>query len=307
VNREEWLAGRRKGIGGSDVAPILGMSKWASPLDIYLDKRGELEAEDENEAMHWGSVLEPVIRDEYATRTGHLVEYNVEQRAHPKHAFALANLDGLVIRGRSAKPERVLEVKTSRIADGWGEEGTDEVPEAYALQVQHYMWVTGLPVTDIAVLIGGNDFRIYTVEADRELHDMLLDVERDFWQRVLDGNPPEPRSFEEAARRYRRPASATLQASEELLRYHRDLLDVREQLKRLKDVEGSLKSELAKALGDDADTLVAGDTTLATWKLAKGRKSFDRKAFSAAHPDLYREFTTTGAPSRRFLLKDVSP
>lgn len=302
MDRETFLERRRAGIGGSDVAAILGLSKWKTPLDVYLDKRGEAEAGDETEPMRWGTLLEPVVREEYARRTGFDVECPDEMLVHPEHAFAIANVDGLADGGR-----RVLEVKTSRIADGWGEDGTDEIPEVYALQVQHYLWVTGLPVADVAVLIGGSDFRLYHVEADPELHELLRAAEFEFWQRVQDGNPPEPRTYDEACKLFGRPKSSAVQASDDAIEAHQRLLAVRAQQKALKSDEDALKAEIARAMGDDADTLMAGSLVLATWKQTKGRAALDTKALKGAHPDLYAEFTKTSAPTRRFLLKDVTP
>src|SRR5690349_18206306 len=118
LDRTEFLEQRRLGIGGSDVAPILGLSKWASPLDIYLRKRGEQPEQDDNEAMLWGRALEPVIRQQYAERTGRIVRVPEAALVHPQLTFARANLDGVTDDGR------VVEVKTARTAQDWGEPGS---------------------------------------------------------------------------------------------------------------------------------------------------------------------------------------
>lgn len=192
TDRTQWLAARRAGIGGSDVAPILGLSKWRTPLDVYLDKRGELPEQEDNAAMHWGRTLEPIIRQEYANQTGATVTVPDSILAHPQYPFMLASLDGVT------DALRVFEAKTARASEGWGEPGSDEIPDAYALQVQHYMAVTGYQFADVAVLIGGSDFRIYTVAADHELQDEIIQACRVFWERVESGNPPEPITATEA-------------------------------------------------------------------------------------------------------------
>jgi predicted phage-related endonuclease len=101
----------------------------------------------------------------------------------------LASIDRL-----SKDGKRVVELKTCSAyhQNEWGEPGTDEVPEAYLVQVTHQLAVSGLQIADIAVLIGGTDFRIYTVERSDALIDRLVEIENDFWTRVCHEIPPEP-------------------------------------------------------------------------------------------------------------------
>ena len=300
-DRAAWLAARRAGIGGSDVAAILGLSQYRTPLDVYLDKRGEVtdDAAD-NPAMLWGRILEPVIRQRYSDTTGREVALPAGIMASRERPFMLANPDGFTA------DRRIFEAKTARTAAGWGEPGTDEVPDAYALQVQHYMIVTGLAVADVAVLIGGSDFRIYTVHADPALQADLIAAEAEFWTRVEEGNPPPPVTFAEAQQRFGSLAAAgTVQASQDAIQAHAALAAIRAQQKELEAAEADAKAVLALALGDAGDTLVGPDgRTLATWKLAKAPERFDAAAFRTDHPDLAAAYTRPGTPSRRMLLKD---
>lgn len=299
--RAQWLNERRLGIGGSDVAPILGLSKWSTPLDVYLDKRGEIESDDaDNDAMYWGRTLEPVIRQEYANRTGVEVSIPPSALTHPTYTFMRANVDGLT------SHRRVFEAKTARSADGWGEPGTNEVPDAYALQTQHYLAVTGYEIADVAVLIGGSDFRIYHVEADRELQNDLIHAESEFWQRVLDGRPPEPVSYADTVRAFgSADTSGNVPAGERELAAWTALKLIRSQIKELQANEEDAKALLMKALGDGGDALVGPDgKPLVTWKLAKAAKRFDMEKFKTTHPDLVEQFTVPGTQSRRFLIKE---
>ncbi len=186
--REQWLTARRSGIGGSDAASVLGLSPYRSRLALYLDKRGELQDDNgESEDMLWGRLLEPVVRQRYSDVTGRTVRMLSGLARHPNLPWMIGNLDGFV------EGEQVIyEGKTARRSDGWGEPGTDQVPEHYALQVQHYLAVTGYEAADIAVLIAGSSFRMYRIDTDRELQDMLIDAEREFWGMVERGEPPEP-------------------------------------------------------------------------------------------------------------------
>lgn len=300
AERAEWLNNRRAGIGGSDVAPLLGLSKWKTPLDVYLDKRGESAQEQaDSEPMFWGRALEPVIRQTYADRTGRTVSVPTEILRHPTHAFMLANVDGLT------DDRRVFEAKTARTGDGWGDPGTDEVPDAYALQVQHYLAVTGFQIADVAVLIGGSDFRLYHIEADAGLQGDLIEAEAEFWQRVLDGNPPEPVTFSEVQQRFGLSATTgSVEADASTVAAWDALRQIRAAMKSQEAAEDDLKAHLMRSLGDAGDTLTHQGKTLVTWKLAKAPERFDAASFKKAHPDLAAAFTVAGTPSRRLLIKE---
>ena len=295
--RSEWLAARQTGIGGSDVAAILGLSKWRTPLSVYLEKRGESAPQDDNESMLWGRVLEPVIRQQYADRTGRAVRVPSELIRSAARPWMIANLDGMTDCGR------VVEIKTARTSMGWGDPGTDEIPNDYLLQVQHYMAVTGFPVCDVAVLIGGSDFRMYEVPADLELHDMLAQAEAQFWETVQRGEPPAPVSYADVQAMFGRASkSATVEASNDALSALERIRKASEAVKLLEEDIERDKALVMAELGE-SDTLVSGGSTVATWRAASAPRRFDSKSFKAAHPDIYAQLETTGTPSRRFLIK----
>jgi putative phage-type endonuclease len=297
--RSDWLAQRRTGIGGSDVAAILGLSKWRTPLDVYLDKRGERGDQPDNQAMAWGRRLESAVLSAYAEETRQDVRRPEGIIAHARFDWMLANLDGFT------DEPRVVEVKTARTASGWGEPGTNEVPDDYALQVQHYMAVTGFDVADIAVLIGGSDFRIYTVPADPQLQADVIEQLAAFWQRVQDGDPPPPVSYADAVQRYGHSAAVgAVQADRAARDAYAALRVIRERMAALEAQEAEAKAALLNALGEAGDTLTDNGKTLATWKLAKAPERFDTARFKTEHPDLAAAYTKAGEPFRRLLIKD---
>lgn len=300
INRNEWLEQRRTGIGGSDAAAVLGLSKWSTPLSVWLDKTGQAPDRGESEPMRWGTLLEPVIRQEYAERTGRTVIAPGFLR-HPQHEFMVANVDGL-----SPDDDRLIEIKTARSADQWGEPGSDQVPEEYLIQVHHYMAVLEVKVADIAVLIGGSDFRIYTVEADAELQAMMIDAEREFWQSVRDRIPPAPISYADAQALYGRSArkDSAVVADENVLAAVNHLCGIRSDLARLEAAEEAQKAVIMAAMAEHDTLTDAAGKILATWRLAAAPKRFDAKALAAAHPDIHATFLKEGEASRRFLIKE---
>lgn len=296
TDRAAWLEERRRGIGGSDVAGILGMSKFKTPLQVYLDKIGEAEKTQDNESMLWGRVLEPVIRQQYAERTGRVVRVPEQIIYHKKFPFMIANLDGFT------EDNRVIEIKTARFGDDWGEPGTDQVPVPYLLQVQHYMAVTGFEVADVAVLIGGSDFRLYEIKADKDLHELLIEKEDEFWGMVQGRHPPEPVTAADAQAMFKAKVGLSIEANADAFEAIGKLAEIRAKIKDYEQQEEQSKAVIMKTMGA-ADTLTWNGKTLATWKESKPRQTFDAKRFQQAHPDLYAQFVSTGNPSRRFLLK----
>lgn len=298
MNREQWLRDRMSGIGGSDAAAVLGLSKWRTPLSVYLEKRGELAPQPENEPMRWGSRLEPIVRQEYAERTGEVVRLPDGILRHPAHAWMLATVDGVT------DSRRLVEIKTARTAEGWGEPGTDEVPQAYLIQVQHYLAVTALPIADVAVLIGGSDFRLYHVDADTELQGLIIDQEAAFWRAVQEGTPPDPVTYADVVARFGRTSRAgSVPATEEVLEALARLRLLKSEREELEAEEEQVKASVLAAFGE-CDTLV--DRTgapLATWKATKPRQTLDGAALKAELPDVYAKFLKTGEPSRRLLIK----
>lgn len=184
---QEWLQWRKKGLGGSDAGAVAGFSKYRSPVVVWLEKTGKLEAsQEESQAAKFGRKLEPVVADEFAERTGLKIEPVHEMLQHPEHPFMLANLDRLI---HMDGEHGVLECKTADkfFATEWDDE---KIPDHYYLQVQHYLAVTGLKFAYIAVLIGGNDFRYKRIERNEEVIGYLVQIEKDFWKLVTDDTPP---------------------------------------------------------------------------------------------------------------------
>lgn len=185
------LTVRRTGLGGSDMARILGLSRFGGPMDVYMEKIGQSAPLMESEPMRWGKLLEPSIADEYAVRSGRKVRRAAAFLRHPAYDFIYANIDRWSL--LKGTPKRVLECKTASVffSDDFGEPGTDQVPDDYLVQVMHYLWVTGTTIADLAVLVGGQRFAIYTIHRD---DDLIADMEREavtFWENTQARIPPD--------------------------------------------------------------------------------------------------------------------
>lgn len=189
LHSPEWHAARRLGVGGSDIPVLAGLSPYGTGIhDIYLEKIGELEPRPSSPEMEVGSVIEDAIAILYQRRTGRkAIRANVIRR-HRDHPWAIGNLDRVIVGER-----RLVEIKNRRAA-------TRELPADVECQVQWYLGVTGYPVADVAMLVGGSDLRILEVKADASYFDDLLTIAGDFWSDVESRTPPAIDGSESAAR-----------------------------------------------------------------------------------------------------------
>jgi putative phage-type endonuclease len=292
---------RQRGIGGSDVGAIAGLSPWKTALDVYFDKV-EGSQQVENDAMHWGTVLEAPVADEYARVTGHKIRRVHQVLAHPEHPHILASLDRRIV----AHPDGpgVLEIKTaSRRSEDWGEPGTDAIPAYYALQCHQYLLVTGHAWADLAVLfLTERRFEIYHLTADPEIADWLIELERRFWtEHVVPRIPPEPATLSDLARRWPRDSGASLVATAEQIALAERMHAVRACIAELEAEKTQVEMALKQGMGEASALIGPVGKPLATWR-TQGRSSFDIKALREAHPALAKQFTTQ-AENRVFRLK----
>lgn len=301
MNNAEWLEERRKGIGGSDIAAIMGLSPWRSAYQVYLEKRKEVDDWAGNEASDWGKRMEPALRQWYSDTTGRAVRLPEKIMYHSKYPFMLASLDGFT------DDRRIVEIKTARNGKGWGEPGTNEIPDYYALQAHHYMAVTGFEVADVPVSIAGGPPVLYEVPADMEIQEMIIDVCASFWLRVKEGTPPPPVTYSDAIQRFGQSASTgTVVATEGIIRDAIDLRAVRLSMKELEAMEEEIKGRLIIAIGDGGDALVDPEgNQIATYRMAKSREYLDVALLKKEMPGIYAKYLKTSEPTRRFLLKGV--
>lgn len=183
-----WLAERQNSLGGSEAAVALGISPYAAPIDLWIEKTTGRRQIVQTEAMEWGKILEPVILAKYEERTDFRV---VDHQLFARDAscpWMTATLDGIA---RYPDHNRVVEVKTASVyADGWGPDGSDQIPDPYRVQVMHQMAIVGFRCADVVALIGGQELRIFHIERDEALIQTIREGEALFWQHVRDGTPP---------------------------------------------------------------------------------------------------------------------
>lgn len=299
------IEARRQGIGGSDVAAILGLSPWHTAVDVALEKRGECPPKGNQEAMHWGSLLEDVIALEYARVTGRRVQRVNATLRHPDHDWMLAHIDRAIVnrevagnvrwRGGRLTTDRLLECKTANgfAAQAWGEPGSDAIPDHYLVQCQWYLGITGCEVADLAVLIGGQDYRAYSIPRDEGLIGAATQAAERFWRNLQQGIFPEPQSVEDARRLWPlHQAGKSVIVGPEVADACLRLEQLAAERKRLEEEEEQAKARITAAFGD-AEEITHQGRRLATWK-SQAWSRVDVTRFKAEQPQIAEQYTSGG-------------
>ncbi len=316
-SRENWLKMRQSGIGGSDIAAVLGLSPWKSPVDVWMEKTGRASNNEETEAMYWGNQLEDVVAKEYAKRTGYKVWRVNHLLRHSEAPCLIASVDRLVstegksrvMVGDEIRTDTGLECKTSSqyAANEWGEDNSDKVPEFYLTQCLHYMGITGCKYWDLACLFCGREFRKYHIMRNEGVIAAIQEAAMKFWKDHVEADvAPAPRSIADVNALFKRSSDRRITASQEVEDAIKKMVEVKEKIKELESQKESLQEKVCVYM-KDSDTLDLPDgKVLATWKSTEDGVKTDWKGLAiACKPSgvLVEEFTSKVAGSRRFLLK----
>ena len=297
---EQWLEFRKLGIGGSDAAVVAGISRYKSPFELWLEKTGQLSTQNAGEPAYWGTMLEPIVRNEFHKRTGIEVREVHQILQSVDHQFMIANLDGIC-----EHPELgtcVFEAKTASAfkASEW----ENSIPDEYMLQIQHYMAVTGYKGTYIAVLIGDNTFKWRFIERDEELISMLIKLESEFWDKVQSNTPPQIDGSEASAKflaeKFEECKAGTAidlpdTAAELITQYEA----VSEQLDILTEQKRQAENQLKEMLGSN-EVGTVGSSTIA-WKPIS-QERIDTKKLKTDYPELYKQYANK-VTYRRFSIR----
>lgn len=325
LTEAEWLQWRTKGIGGSDVAAVLGISPWKTRRDLYYEKTGvEPMEEDTNNwvAKEVGHRLEDLVAEIYQRRTGYTVYPIRKIFQHPLFPFLIADVDYFVQKPNGKRG--ILECKTSNYMakDKWAD---DAIPRYYEVQGKHYMSVTNLDFAAFACLFGNSegDFVMREVDRDLEEEEMTIMELAHFWNDFVLANvePPYTESGDlvlESIRRYSGKADAslpeiTLDLSNvtRLERY----IELREKKARedkiVRDLEKELKTvyaPIAALLGQHCAAVCTAGTTRyritfkPTARISILKNRLEKLRLN--HPDIYDEYTSV-SEGRTFAVKKL--
>lgn len=306
---DAWLRARRTGVGGSEVAAILGLSPWQTPMTLWATKMGHGEATP-TLAMLMGSETEPGVRHIWESWEYDEATRGMRRRATPyqtspvpflrdaAHPHRVASLDGIVT---GPGDPGVLEIKTSR--QPW-----DELPVYYALQVLHYLAMTGLPRGVVVVSCGANSLHEYPVAADPELMGEVYETVDAFWRDyVMAGVEPPPQTVSErtttALARLQRNGQ-TLCASPEVTQVVLGLRQAEAAKEALVNGIEEAKAQIAEAMAASGVARFLGEGWVASMVERKGSVKYAEAVRALGIPQETLE-QYRGEPSRYVTIRDV--
>lgn len=284
LSHEQWLDWRRKGIGGSDAAIIVGLNPYKSLYELWADKQGFLPQQEDTEAMRAGRDLEQYVAQRFSEATGKKVERLPYMYSHNQYPYITANIDRRIVGENAA-----LECKTTNVFNKSGfEDG--EVPANYLCQCYHYMNVMGYDKMYLAVLILGKGFFWYEIPKNEEQQTALLNAEISFWNEYMEGNSVPAVDGSDGAGQ----ALATVYGADngetinimhidKKLEYYAKLC---EDIDDLSEKKSKIKQEIQQELGEAAAGL--GTDFKVTWK-SQIRNTVDSRMLKEKYPDIYLE------------------
>lgn len=303
-DRNEWLQYRQSGIGSSEVATILGLNPWETPYQLWRRKKGLDAPKDETFAMKAGHYLEDAVsmfwhdetgRDIIKRSAGDWLIRNTEReymQVSPDRTYWLTS------NNRSEHNKGILECKTTQMKID-----PDDLPKHWFVQVQYQLGVAEYEQGSLAWLCSGREFGYKDVALVPDFFDWIKEEVARFWiDNILGNAEPNPQDVSDVLLKYNRHTDGKIvEVAEDIYVSCKDLKAIKEQMAQLDERKEALETKIKLGFGD-AEAISYGGQTIATWKAPKPGSKFDAKAFTAAHPDLAKEYTVTTQGARRFLL-----
>jgi putative phage-type endonuclease len=299
VTREDWLDARRAGIGGSDAPAVLGWGGFHSALDVYADKVSGLHSDSDDEQKSWGRLLEGVIAEEWARRNGVGLRRGPALVQSTRWPHMVGSVDRLQVDTSTGEDIGIIECKNR---SGWVAEEWETLPADVTAQGLHYAAVYGLRRVDVACLVGGNELRTFTIDADDDVVEALAVAEGEWWEnyvvaRVLPPLNPTRDESSALARIYPNPDGA-LELDERGVLLLRQRYLAHQEYNAAKAARQQLDDQVRQLLGDRVEGLIKGKKFV-SWTPSAGSRSCDYDRLAREFPDAYAACVTQGEPTRR--------
>jgi putative phage-type endonuclease len=297
-NRAEWLAWRKLGIGGSDAAAILGLDPYRNALDVYIDKTTHNVTDKENLILTRGLKLEPLAAERYAEETGRKLRRQ-PAKVHPEHDFIRCSIDRQII-ASAFNPTGLLELKTAN-THVFRKMKMEGLPQKYIIQVMHNMMVWGYDWSGFGVLCPDTwEFMHFDIQQNEEIAAALIEQEAAFWKLVMDRTPPEIEKKKMPKMPELGGEVLTCDSGEfaDAVAALSEATSLANQAGELKDAAQARVKKIMAEMDTDA---IEGAGYRFYHRQQAGRKTFDKKALQAAHPEVdLSKFEKAGNPFMMF-------
>lgn len=294
ATREQWLAERRKGVTATEIAAVMGLSPWESPYSLFYRKLGELPEIEDNDAMRWGRRLESAVIAEFTERHPELHVAPGGLYAGAVRTWQLATPDGLLYAdGATQAPIAGLEVKTAGSYDGWGDEGTDDIPLQYRCQALWQLDVLGVDEVRFAVLFThARKYREYLVQRDEDDLTLMRTAGSDFLDQLATGVPPAVDWRPETAKALKNLHPGLVDVAVEVPVDVADEYDEARAAAKVADERKQLAENRLRELIGDGKTAVCGDRKVAS-RSVYDQTRIDTDRLAREFPDAYAACSKT--------------
>lgn len=297
MSREAWLEARRKSIGGSDAACILGLNEYKSAYALWCEKTGKIVPEDisDKEAVRLGNDLEQYVAERWAEATGKKFRRENNIIYNSAYPFAHANPDRIVIGEKAG-----LECKTTSSWEIAQKLREGKIPDHWYCQCVHYLMVTGFDRWYLGALVFGVGFFHFTIERNEAEIESLAASEKSFWAGVCSNTPPALDGTDSTTEAIKTIYAESVPGSRIDLTAVGHLIEAYNALgKQLKELQ-TMQDEYANGIKDFMGTAEKGSygNTSITWKTST-RRTFDREKYEAVHGKIPNEYYKT-SESRSF-------
>lgn len=304
-DRAEWLKYRESGIGSSEVATIVGLNPYETPLQLWRRKVGLDAPKQENFAMKAGHYLEDAVVQFWKDETGREVikrsagDWLIVDRDKPFLRVSPDRTYWLPDTVHSTVNKGILECKTTQKSID-----PDDLPKHWVCQVQYQLGVAGYAQGSLAWLCSGREFGYKDLAFVPDFYQWLEEAAERFWRdNILAKVEPQPISVADILLKYGRHTDGKMiETSDEVFEAYTKLKEVRKELDALDERKKALEDTIKFAFGD-AEALTYGGSTIATWKASKPSMKLDERGLKAKEPELYDSYLHEVPGTRRFILK----
>lgn len=302
LSYSEWQVVRKKSLGGSDIASVLGLSKFRGKLALYWEKVSD-ELQEDKEIFEWGRRLEPVVVQKFADSHPDWKVESYPYIVYGDNEWESANLDSIITLDDGTLA--ILEIKTTDVSNSsdWQD---DKVPEYYITQIQWYMGITGIHKGFFGCLIGGNKYVEKEIDFNPRLFELMQEAAKSYWNNhIITGIPPHVDSSNDAeVVKSMYPADRVTDTVVPIgdIEYILGELEevnkvVSEYTERKAILEGRIKEHLGFNARGESSRFSVG------WIVSKAPVRVDGKKLKESFPDIYNRVTTQGDALRRLSIK----
>ena len=298
MERDTWLAYRKRGIGGSDAAAVAGLNPYSSPIKVFYDKTTDKTPDSDNEAMRLGRDLENYVAQRFCEATGFKVRRSNAIYYDEKRPFMIGDADRLIVGQKAGLECKTVNIySTSKWDDG-------QTPIHYLMQCYHYMSVFNVREWYITALIFGQGIVIRKLTWDDDIINSLRSIEQNFWTNYVqknivpspDGSRISDSIISDRFKLSTPGAAVTLEGFDERLARRNELL---KQISEMETEKSKIEQEVKLAMGECE--LATCDGFQITWKNTSSCR-LDTERIKREEPDIYNRFVKSSS-SRRLIIK----